>query len=186
MRRTLLVTIAALALSVTPAFAGTGWFIGANFGVTHYSPETGEGLTSVTWGDGASIAGLWQPGLRIGSTIGRGQDELYADTGFLYLTGNGSSVTALQISGNYQHDFSRPGTPGGFVDVGVGILNLGGGGTSTTLTVFGAGLGYANPFADGHARFRFEVRYDHQSEDADIGLSAASLVSLRLGFDVMN
>ena len=185
MRRTFLVLTAALALAATPAFAQTGWFVGANFGLTHYSPDEGDDLTSVGWGDGTSLIGLWQPGLRIGSTIGGGQDEIYAETAFQYLSGIGNSVTALQLSANYQHDFSKPKTPGAYINAGGGILNLGSGGTSATLPVLGLGVGFGNPFAEGHGRFRIEGRYDHQGEDRDLGLSAANLFTLRLGFDVM-
>jgi hypothetical protein len=186
MRRTLLVLIAALTLVATPAFAQTGWFVGANFGATHYSPDTGDGVTTIGWGDGTSYAGLWQPGLRIGHTIGSGQDELYTDTALQYLTFTGGSFTALQLSGNYQHDFSKPKTPEAYINAGAGIMSLGATHTPTTnLAIFGIGLGYGNPFADGHGRFRIEVRYDHQGEDKDLGLSAANLYTLRFGFDVM-
>lgn len=185
MRRKLLALTAALALVATPAFAA-GWFVGANFGLTNYSPDTGEGFTLFGWGDGTSLVGLWQPGLRIGSTIASGRDELYVDTGFQYLTGNGSSITSLQLSGNYQHDFSKPKTPGAYLTAGAGILSLGASETSTTtVPVYGVGLGFGNPFAGGHGRFRIEARYDRQGEDKNSGLSAANLISLRLGFDVM-
>jgi len=186
MRRTLPILIVALTLAATPALAQTRWFVGANFGVTHYSPDEGDGVTSIGWGDGTSLVGLWQPGLRLGGTIGAGQDELYADTALQYLTGSGSSITALQMSGNYQHDFSKPRTPGAYLDAGVGIMSLSGDGSSASLPVFGAGLGYSNPFAEGHGRFRLEVRFDHQNEDRDHGFPAANLVSLRLGFDVID
>jgi hypothetical protein len=121
----------------------------------------------------------------VGGVLGSGQDEIFTDTGFEYIESNGSSATALQLSGNYQHDFCKPKTSGAFVNLGAGILSFGGSGTSTTVPVFGAGLGYAESIVQGHGRFRVEARIDHQGEDQNAGLNAATLYSFRLGFDLI-
>lgn len=185
MRRIRLPLLIAIAFLI-PATAHAGWFVGPNFGIAHVEPEQGEAVNTFGWGGSTALFGVWQPGLRVGGQLASGSDEIFTDSGFEYIGSNGTSFTALQISANYQHDFFKPKAEGVFINGGVGILNIGGDGSSTTVPVFGAGLGYANPIADGHGRFRFELRLDHQNEDQDHTLSAATLISLRLGFDLID
>jgi hypothetical protein len=185
MRHTL-TGLALAALLVLPTTAHAAWHIGPNFGLTHASPEEGDGLSSVTWGGGSNILGIWQPGMRVGWNFAGPANELYTASGFEILSGSSSSFHVFQLSLNYQRNLSPAAANGSFVTGGIGFMSIGGEGESATVPVIGVGVGFMHTLTNGHGRMRGEVRFDHQSEDSDFGLSSLNIIGMRLGFDLLN
>ena len=75
--------------------------LGANYGVTIYHPRVGDNTTII----GVPASALtFQPGIRMGVSDEEMKHELYFDTGFSLLSGNGGAHT-IEVTANYQYAF---------------------------------------------------------------------------------
>lgn len=184
MRRTAAL-LALMPLLLAPRPARAAWHIGPNFGFTYMTPRRGDSLALFNWGSGSAVFGFWQPGMRVGWSVGGDRNEIYTATGLEFWSGGGTSVHALLGSLNYQRNFAPADQDGAFLTGGVGIMNVGGDSNSASVPILGGGAGFLHPVAAGRGRLRAEVRYDYQGEDTTQGLESAHLVTLRIGFDLL-
>jgi hypothetical protein len=194
----LLVLAAASAPAVSSAAsASTGrWSIGADLELTFVNPEVGSNSTVFAWpGDGNAPA--YQPGMRIGYEFAGKPSEVYVNTGLDLVTGDGSSLTTFELTGNYQYNFhgSKPKTSTPYLTGGLGLVsasyNVGTGFGSldvgATSLIYGFGVGMRHRVADGHGSIRTEARFDHLTEGDDGGvvvIESSNLIGLKVGFDL--
>ena len=181
--RSLLVT-AALVLSPASASA-EGWNVGSNFGFSLLKPK-GGGDDLIVLGAPGSVGQFipaFQPGLRIGVPVGAGENEIYFDTGLSVINTEGETLTGYEVTVNFQHDFKAEGPASPYITVGGGIMGQHFAGESNSNTLIGAGLGGLTRVRGGHGAVRFEVRYDHVSEDTQ-GFVGGNLIGLKFGFDL--
>ena len=187
LRRGCVLASAFITLSFGSAMA-THTSLGANYGVTIYHPEAGDNTTII--GVPASVV-TFQPGLRMGVSDEKMKNELYFDTGFSLLSGNGG-VHSFEVTANYQYTFPSEKLTSPYVTAGVGAIQAGadvglGGSISALSAVFGAGLGARTKLQNGHGAFRIEARVDHIGEGKDRGtqvIESATLFGLKAGFDI--
>lgn len=194
--RIALVVIGLLLSAAVPARAD-GWSVGSNFGISFFNPKDGDNTTVI--GIPGTAGGL-QPGLRIGHRAESSPHEFFADAGLLLSDTGDFSSKALEMTANYQHDFSRS-TVGPYATAGIGLFFTGYDLTaydelamqnvklslSSTSAVYGLGVGMRRPLGDGDATVRFEARWDRITEgkDGDIVVQPeGSAIGLKLGFDV--
>jgi len=160
--------------------------LGVNYGVTIYHPEGGDNTTIIGFPASAST---FQPGIRMGVTDEKMKNELYFDTGFSLLSGNGG-VHTFNVTANYQYTFPSEKLSSPYLTAGVGAISAGGGfaGSINALSaVYGAGFGSRTKLKNGHGAFRIEARVDHISEGKDRGtqvIEPATLFGLKGGFDL--
>ena len=186
LKRGCLLISVCITLSFGTAMAGHS-SLGANYGVTIYHPKGGDNTTILGLPASAST---FQPGIRIGVSDEKMQNELYFDTGFSVLSGNGGFHTIV-VTANYQRTLSDEKLSSPYVTAGIGAISagadLGIGSTSAVSAVFGAGLGLRAKLANGHGALRVEARVDHISAGKDRGtevISPATLFGLKGGFDI--
>ena len=161
---------------------------GANYGITIHHPKGGGNTTII--GFPAEVS-AFQPGIRMGLSDEKMQNELYFDTGFSLLSGGGSFHT-IEVTANYQRAFPSEKLSAPYMTAGVGGISVGGGGGfgggfSAGGAVFGAGLGIRTKLQNGHGAFRIEARVDHMTEGRDKGtivIDEATLFGLKAGFDL--
>jgi len=174
-------------LSVTGAAHAGGTLVGTSFGFTHYAPENGDGLSAISLPYQGSLFGTFQPGLRIGGFVDEDRrHEIFADTGVSWLSGDGFTFTSIQLMGGYQHCFSA-GPEAPYVNIGVGMLHIGGDDDSINAMVVGGGFGVRHVLANGHGAVRGEFRLDHQFEgkrDGAVVLDAINAYGVKFGFDL--
>jgi hypothetical protein len=187
LRRGLVLASVYMTLSCGSAMA-THTSLGANYGVTIYHPEGGDNTTII--GVPAS-ASTFQPGLRMGVSDEKMKNELYFDTGFSLLSGNGGIHTFV-VTANYQYTFPSEKLSSPYVTAGIGAISAGGdvglsGSISAVSADFGAGLGVRTKLQNGHGAFRIEARVDHIGEGKDRGtqvIESATLFGVKAGFDI--
>jgi hypothetical protein len=182
-----LLLLLSLTLSVGSAKAAHTSF-GANYGLTIYHPK--EGGNTMIIGFPAAVS-TFQPGIRMGASDEKMQNELYFDTGFSLLSGGGT-VHAIDVTANYQHTFPSEKLSAPYVTAGIGAISVGadggfGGSANAVSAVFGAGLGMRTKLQNGHGAFRIEARVDHITGGKDRGtqvIDQATLFGLKGGFDI--
>ena len=178
------VTWIALVLTVAahPVMA-QGWSVGTNFGLAVAQPQNGgDNLIAVGLpGSVGQFAPGFQPGLRVGILGTRG--EFYFDAGLASLSGSGETISAYQLGANGQLNFSSEGTSP-YVTGGLGLIGVSFLGENFTNTVVGGGFGVFNKVAEGHGRLRAEMRLDYVIENTQ-GLDSATVIGLKLGFDLL-
>jgi len=181
--------LASLCITLSSGSAmATHTSLGANYGVTIYHPKVGDNTTII----GVPASALtFQPGLRMGVSDEKMRNELYFDTGFSLLSGNGG-VHTFEVTANYQYTFPSEKLSSPYVTAGIGAISAGadvgpGGSISAVSAVFGAGLGARTKLQNGHGAFRIEARVDHVSEGKDRGtevIAPATLFGVKGGFDI--
>ena len=170
--------------ALLPAVSLAAVSLGTNLGLTIHH-QAGEPTTVV---ESPSSAANLQPGLRIGFSMRDPRTEFYINTGFSYLSHYGSSSSAIEVTGNFQSNFSPEARTTPYLTAGAGLLNMGSSGGSrgsvnATSMVLGGGLGISRRVAERHGRLRMEVRYDLATEASPF-IGKASMFGVRLGFDL--
>jgi hypothetical protein len=188
----LLSMVALLVVSAAPAFA-MRWSVGANLGLSVFSPseDADPGVTTIAWPGSGMM-----PGMRVGFAGENPQHEFFIDTA-LDLTSIEDVVSTRDfiVTGNYQYNFPSQSNLGFYVTGGAGFDLIGAkdespGGTaeiSATSAIFGGGVGLRHKMGNGHGTMRAEVRYDRISEGEDSGvivIPEGGAFGVKLGFDL--
>ena len=173
--------VAVLTFAAVPVHAG-GWSIGSNLGISVLHPKGGEDnlLALGVPGSAGQLVPGFQPGLRLG--FGASGNEGFFDVGLNTLAVSGETISAFQVSANYQHDFSATGSSSYFT-VGAGILGQSYESQTHSNLIVGGGLGVRNRVADGHGALRAEMRLDYITEDTR-GFVGGLLFGIKFGFDL--
>lgn len=187
LKRGCLLALVCIPLSFGSAMAAHS-SIGANYGITIYHPKVGDNTTII--GFPASVL-TFQPGIRMGVSDDKMQNELYFDTGFSLLSGSGG-VHTFEVTANYLRALTPEKLSSPYVTAGIGAFLAGtdagfGGNTSAVSAVFGAGLGLRAKLENGHGAIRVEARVDRITEGKDRGaevISSATLFGVKGGFDL--
>lgn len=178
-----LITSACL-LAILPSVSRAAVSLGTNLGLTIHH-QSGEPTTVV---ESPSSAANLQPGLRIGVSMRDPHTEFYLNTGFSYLSHYGSSNSAIEVTGNFQSNFSPEARTTPYLTAGAGFLNMGSsegpsGSVNATSMVLGGGFGISRRVAERYGRLRMEVRYDLATKASPF-IGKANMFGLRLGFDL--
>jgi len=177
-----------LVIATAPVHAGT-MSIGTNFGINHYIPERGDGLTTFAWPNASNpMFYTFSPGLRL--TFGldeNAKQALYLDNGLSVYAISGESLTMIQFMLGYQACFSdAPTAP--YLTGGAGLMVLSGvEGEAWSNPVLGGGLGVRHTLAHGKGAFRTELHFDRQFEVMRRGYvvsPALTSIGLKIGFDL--
>lgn len=154
---------------------------GANFGVSYVTE--GDGLLGIhVPGSSDPYFGGLMPGLRLGINDQTFRHLVAIDLGLTYLNSSGSSLHVIELMGSYQHHLVTQGRTAPFINLGAGLVNVGGDSASETRVLVGAGVGVRQTLVHGHGAGRFEMRLDHLNEkDFDPSLN---VISFRVGFDL--
>lgn len=171
--------VACLTVLVVPATA-MNWSIGGNLGYEMLMP-TDEGAEDV------SIFGWPTGGLRLGLVGEKPMHEVYLLSSVSVMSSDGESVSAYDLTANYQYNFDSKGQIAPFVTAGAGIQGVSlGDDLSATSVLYGAGVGVRKKLGQQGA-LRAEVRFDRNMEGKkgeDVLIGEANHISLRLGFDL--
>jgi hypothetical protein len=175
-----LVALSVLLLGAAPAGAGT-WQIGPSIGMDVFSSQ-GSTITVVSAPAGPELllAGI-RPGLRIGSWDNRLENEIYVDTGFLFLSSEGSTVSILSNTLNYAHAFGRRSAP--YFTLGLGFSRISFEGDSQTSVLYGGGVGIRERLRHGHGSIRTELRID-RADSQESYSEPVNIIGVHVGFDL--
>jgi hypothetical protein len=184
--RTALLIVAA-AVVLAPSAHAVGCSLGANLGLSIYSPSGGGGsLTSFSVPSGNALLFNFMPGLRVGFAGPSQRQEFFFDAGIQTFSGGGFSASGFQLSANFQQALASEATAP-YLDAGVGLVHLGDSNDSGTSITIGGGFGIRNQVADGHGTLRGEVRFDYVTESSSGGniiIPSGTIIQLKLGFDL--
>jgi hypothetical protein len=183
--RVLVLAALGLALSAAPSHA---WSIGANSGLTVYSPGGGGGsLTSFTFPAGGGSFIGFMPGMRAAFPLAKEQQEIFTEFSLSNASTAGFSENQLELTANFQENFTGDNaTP--FVNAGVGLFHVGDSSESSTSVLFGAGFGVRKRIADDHGLVRGELHIGYVTEGDSGGspfIDGGTLIEIKLGFDLV-
>ncbi len=179
-------TLAFACLLPVPA-AHAAWSVGTDMGFAFWSPEDGDGVTSIVWGGAPEFSAIFQPGLRVAFVPAGPQHELAFTSRLAFLSSSGESIHTFQGIAAYQYNFSSTSSNSLFLNGGVGLITLGDEDDTFTAPAFGVGFGIRHHMGNEHGGIRLEARFDHQNEmeDNDVTVvSAANTFGLKLGFEM--
>ncbi|NOT33613.1 MAG: hypothetical protein HOP12_05510 [Candidatus Eisenbacteria bacterium] len=183
-----LILAASICLLATPRASHAAWNIGTDFGLSFFSPEEGDGITTVGWGSGmTTLLPVFQPGLRVGFQLGGPSHELVTTSSLALLAVEDETLRTFQAMVGYQHNFSVDQPMRLFVNGGLGLNSLGDDDDNFTALAFGAGFGVRRMLGSGHGALRFEGRIDHQmefEEDDVTVFPAANVFGVKIGWEL--
>ncbi len=181
--------LAVVLLASWPALARADWSLGPNLGLSELLPS--DGGDNVSYLSIPSTSAGLQPGLRVGFMGQSPKQEIFLDTGLLWISTSGAHSTDFDLTGNYQFDLSSGTGYTPYVDLGLGFLYSGfedaAGTFSATSAIFGGGVGLHRRMANGVVTLRGEVVVDYvtKGEDHDVVITpAGTIIGVKVGFDV--
>ena len=153
-----------------------GAIVGTNLGFTHVSFERGEGVFMFSLPNQSPLLLGFQPGLRIGGFVSEGKrHEIYVDTGLWFASSDNLLIISAQAMLAYQHSFIE-GAVSPIVNVGIGILHVGGDLQTANAPVIGGGIGVRRILAPDR---QFEAK-----ECGFVVLPSTDAIGVKLGFDL--